>query len=190
MAVDVGTRAERYIRGRAQALRSDICGKRWKRWMMTINHRYEQKEEAPSILPSRCLRLPYSTQVSLLPVGNSPRSVSRKRRSARHPPHVTRQYGAALFMLTGNIIRQSVCHALTISSTVPVFCGLRPRYGGWGLVWLVYWNYFEERGLIPGRVRIFFFSTASHPASYLVDIGGSFLGGKEAGAWSWTLISI
>jgi hypothetical protein len=33
-------------------------------------------------------------------------------------------------------------------------------------------------------------SSGIHPASYLLDIGGSFLRSKAAGAWSWPLTSI
>jgi len=32
--------------------------------------------------------------------------------------------------------------------------------------------------------------SGAHPASYPMGTGGSFLGGKAAGAWSWPLASI
>jgi hypothetical protein len=45
---------------------------------------------------------------------------------------------------------------------------------------------------VPAGIRDLFFSTASRPvlgppASYRVGTGGSFRGGKAAGAWSWPL---
>jgi len=32
--------------------------------------------------------------------------------------------------------------------------------------------------------------SGAHPASYPMGTGGSFLGGKAAGSWSWPLTSI
>jgi hypothetical protein len=54
----------------------------------------------------------------------------------------------------------------------------------------------KNQGYIPGRGKIFLFSTAfrpslgTHPASYPMGTGGDFLEGKTAGVWNSPLTSI
>jgi hypothetical protein len=79
----------------------------------------------------------------------------------------------------------SLCNFLTFCVTP--FCAAAVAQS---VNWLGYG--LDERGSIPSRDWEFFSSPPSldrlwaHPASYPMSTGGSFSGGKAAGAWSYT----
>jgi hypothetical protein len=87
------------------------------------------------------------------------------------------------------IVDMSVLEEMCAFLCKPPFfsCWIRlGRYSDWLLVG-------RRRGprSSPGDIKIFYFSLSSgvHLTFYPLGIGGSFHGGKAAGAWSWPLTS-